>query len=104
MRAARWIVAGAATLFLGSAGWTLSYTVPDESFPAILAGEDMALVQANCTACHSLDYIASQPRGKDATFWKGIVTKMVHTYGAPVTPEDEAKVADLLTQKLGKVQ
>lgn len=44
-----------------------------------------------CAACHSVDYIAMQPRGKGKDFWSGEVTKMVNVYGATV--EDSARPA-----------
>lgn len=90
----------AASAFAAAAfgqGPTFSYA-PDPTPPA-LAGQDAEVVRLNCSACHSLDYIATQPRGKGAAFWRAEVDKMVHAYGAPVTPED----ADAVTAALARV-
>lgn len=95
-----YLAMGAAALCLTSAAWSLSFTPPEETVPAGLAGDDAELVRANCMACHSLDYIATQPR-KDAAFWKGTVTKMIAVYGAPVEPGDGEKIAAMLTAAYG---
>ena len=38
------------------------YKLPDET-AAFKPGPNLDVVQNNCTACHSADYIATQPRG-----------------------------------------
>ncbi len=79
-----------------------SYTLPDET--AVLAtGPNLDLVQQNCAACHSADYISTQPRGmKDPhAFWQGEVTKMQKVYGAPIEQADIGKIVDYLTQTYG---
>ena len=52
----------------------------------------------NCTACHSADYVSTQPRGpkfkKD--FWQAEVTKMIKVYGAPIDDADVGKIVDYL--------
>ena len=96
-----YLAAGAAALCLTSAAWSLSFTPPEETVPVGLAGDNAELVRVNCAACHSLDYIATQPR-KDAAFWKGTVTKMVTVYGAPVEPADGEKIAGILTTIYGQ--
>jgi len=57
------------------------------------AGPDAELVAAHCAACHSLDYILTQPPGKGAAFWQAEVTKMVGVYGAPVPPAEAARIS-----------
>lgn len=59
-------------------------------------GPDEQMVQAQCSLCHSLDYITTQPPGKDLAFWTAIVNKMVKVFGAPLPAEDVAKVAAYL--------
>jgi hypothetical protein len=44
---------------------------------------NVALIEANCTPCHSLRYIEMQPALSYHT-WEKIVDKMIITYGAPV--------------------
>ena len=76
----------------------VSYTLPDET-AAFKPGPDLDVVQNNCTACHSADYINTQPRGpkfkKD--FWQAEVTKMIKVYGAPIDDADVGKIVDYLT-------
>ena len=87
-----------ATLSLGSANAApVSYTLPEET-AAFKPGPNLDVVQNNCTACHSADYINTQPRGpkfkKD--FWQAEVTKMIKVYGAPIDDADVGKIVDYL--------
>jgi sulfite dehydrogenase (cytochrome) subunit B len=75
----------------------VSYALPDET-AAFKPGPNLEVVQNNCTACHSTDYIQTQPRGpkfkKD--FWQAEVTKMIKVYGAPIDDADVGKIVDYL--------
>ena len=75
----------------------VSYKLPDET-AAFKPGPNLEVVQNNCTACHSADYIRTQPRGpkfkKD--FWQAEVTKMIKVYGAPIDDADVGKIVDYL--------
>jgi mono/diheme cytochrome c family protein len=75
----------------------VTYTLPDET-AAFKPGPNLEVVQNNCTACHSADYINNQPRGpkfkKD--FWQAEVTKMIKVYGAPIDDADVGKIVDYL--------
>ena len=75
----------------------VSYKLPDET-AAFKPGPNLELVQNNCTACHSADYVNTQPRGpkfkKD--FWQAEVTKMIKVYGAPIEEADVGKIVDYL--------
>jgi mono/diheme cytochrome c family protein len=75
----------------------VSYTLPEET-AALRPGPNLEVVQNNCTACHSADYISTQPRGpkfkKD--FWQAEVTKMIKVYGAPIDDADVGKIVDYL--------
>ena len=77
----------------------VSYTLPDEN-AAFRPGPNLETVQNNCTACHSVDYVQTQPKGpkfkKD--FWQAEVTKMIKVYGAPIEEGDIPKIVDYLTQ------
>ncbi len=76
----------------------VTYALPEET-AAFKPGPDLDVVQANCGACHSSDYIMTQPRGpkfgKD--FWQAEVTKMIAVFGAPIEPADVPKIVDYLT-------
>ncbi|MDB5633119.1 MAG: sulfite:cytochrome oxidoreductase subunit [Tardiphaga sp.] len=93
----------ATTVIVGSGLVTLhakpiTYVLPDET-AAFKPGPGVEVAQNNCTACHSADYIQTQPRGakfkKD--FWQAEVTKMIKVYGAPIDDGDAGKIIDYLT-------
>ena len=74
------------------------YALPDET-AAFKPGANLETVQNNCTACHSADYIKTQPRGEKfkKDFWAAEVTKMIKVYGAPIEDADIGKIVDYLT-------
>jgi hypothetical protein len=49
-----------------------------------------------CTACHSADYISTQPSGKGKPFWQAEVQKMIKVYGATIAQDDAAVIANYL--------
>jgi uncharacterized protein (DUF697 family) len=77
----------------------ISYALPNET-TKLKPGPNVEAVQSNCTACHSIDYIQTQPRGpkfkKD--FWQAEVTKMIKVYGAPIDDADAGKIVEYLAQ------
>jgi hypothetical protein len=75
----------------------VSYTLPEET-AAFRPGPNLEAAQNNCTACHSADYINSQPRGQKPRkdFWQAEVTKMIKVYGAPIDDADVGKIVDYL--------
>jgi mono/diheme cytochrome c family protein len=86
----RKLLLAAALLAGGSAlAAPVSFTLPQET-AAFAPGPDVALVEANCGACHSADYVSTQPRGlpNPAAFWTGEVTKMRRVYKADIAEAD----------------
>jgi sulfite dehydrogenase (cytochrome) subunit B len=83
--------------FVAADAAPVSYTLPEET-AAFKPGPNLEVVKNNCTACHSADYINTQPRGdkfrKD--FWQAEVTKMIKVYGAPIGEGDAGKIVDYL--------
>jgi mono/diheme cytochrome c family protein len=74
----------------------INYQVPDE-VAAFKPGPNREIVQGNCSACHSADYINTQPPMKDKNgFWQAEVTKMIKVYGAPIDDADVGKIVDYL--------
>ncbi len=75
----------------------ISYQLPEET-AAFGPGPNQDAVLGNCTACHSADYIKTQPQGatfkKD--FWQAEVTKMIKVYGAPIDDADVGKIVNYL--------
>jgi sulfite dehydrogenase (cytochrome) subunit B len=76
----------------------VSYKLPDET-AAFKPGANLDTVQNNCTACHSADYVKTQPCGEKfrKDFWAAEVTKMIKVYGAPIEDADVGKIVDYLT-------
>ena len=56
-----------------------------------------------CMACHSPDYIATQPRHlpNPRAFWQSEVVKMKAAYGAPIEADDIPKLVEYLVQAYG---
>ena len=75
-----------------------TYELPPET-ATFKPGPGLDVVQGNCGACHSSDYIQTQPRGpkfgKD--FWQAEATKMITVFGAPIDPKDVPAIVDYLT-------
>ena len=63
------------------------------------AGRDM--VEANCVACHSLDYIVSNSPFMTRQVWDAEVTKMIKAFGAPISDADAKEIVDYLTANYG---
>lgn len=77
----------------------LDYKTPEET-AAFKPGANLDVVQNNCMACHSADYVKTQPRGPKfkRDFWQAEVTKMIKVYGAPIDDADAGKIADYLAE------
>ena len=63
--------------------------------PILPPGRGLEAVQINCVTCHSPRLITNQPDFTRAQ-WTDTVHKMVNTFGAHVTPEDQEKIIDYL--------
>ena len=59
------------------------------------AGQDIA--ESNCLACHSSDYISTQPPGRGKTFWQAEVTRMRKAFGAHISDDDAKTIAEYLS-------
>jgi mono/diheme cytochrome c family protein len=97
------ICGAAAATLLGAAALAQPVTIdlPFGEVPAELADPGAQVVVGNCSACHSLDYVTTQPRGKGAAFWRDSVTKMINVYQAPIAPEEAEAVARVLAERFG---
>lgn len=58
-------------------------------------------VEANCSGCHSLDYIAMNSPFPSAALWDAEVTKMVKAFGAPISEADAKVIAEYLKKNYG---
>ncbi len=95
------VLAPVGLLSAAVAAMPVTFTLPEESVPAELADAEGEVVANQCSACHSLEYITTQPRGKGAQFWKDSVAKMITVYKAPIEPADADAVATVLAKKFG---
>lgn len=66
------------------------------------AGTGRERVEANCIACHSLDYIGMNSPFLDRKGWEGTVNKMIKVMGAPVSEADARAIVDYLQANYGK--
>ena len=75
----------------------VEYKLPEET-AALKPGPNLEVAQNNCTACHSNDYIKTQPIMKSKKdFWQAEVVKMIKVYGAPIDDADIPKIVEYLT-------
>ena len=58
-------------------------------------------VEANCVACHSLDYIVANSPFMNRQVWDAEVTKMIKAYGAPISDADAKVIVDYLVANYG---
>ncbi len=65
-------------------------------------GPGKDLVEANCVACHSLDYIQMNSPFLDKKGWEASVNKMIKVFGAPIKEEDVQKIVEYLSKYYGK--
>jgi sulfite dehydrogenase (cytochrome) subunit B len=58
-------------------------------------------VEANCSGCHSLDYIPMNSPFPSAALWDAEVTKMIKAFGAPIGDADAKVIGDYLKANYG---
>jgi mono/diheme cytochrome c family protein len=80
----------------------VSYVAPRES-AHLAAGQGSDLAEGQCGACHSLDYITTQPRPlpQPSAFWTAEVAKMKKAYGARISDQDSAAIIAYLAANYG---
>jgi cytochrome c5 len=97
------VLAGAAAALLSEpAVGQSAITLPLETAvyrQSELAG--YALVQRNCVACHSAQYVTTQPPTSTRAYWDATVKKMKKPFGAPFPDEDVAAMVDYLVNTYG---
>jgi hypothetical protein len=86
---------GAVSITLGADTWKL----PTET-TTLKPGPGAPLVVANCTICHSADYISTQPRLTRAQ-WQASIVKMQQKYGAPIATNSIAPLVEYLADAYG---
>jgi mono/diheme cytochrome c family protein len=58
-------------------------------------------LEANCNACHSLDYIQMNSPFPNAALWEVEVKKMIGTFGAPINDDDAKAILEYLKTNYG---
>jgi mono/diheme cytochrome c family protein len=64
-------------------------------------GPALDKVQANCSSCHSLDYIPMNSPFLNTAGWNAEVTKMIKAMGAPIGDADAKAIVDYLAKNYG---
>jgi len=78
-----------------------SPALADEKPVALKQAPGLDKVEANCAACHSLDYIQMNSPFMNAATWDAEVTKMIKAFGAPISDADAAAIKDYLKANYG---
>ena len=95
------VAMSAMTVAMASAGTALaeplSYELPDET-ATFKPGKGVEAAENNCAACHSADYINTQPPGMGEAFWTAEVHKMIATYHAPIEEADAKAIVEYLAK------
>ena len=81
---------------------SITTAAADETSLRLTEGPGLTQVQANCSMCHSLDYILMNSPFQDKAAWEKTVNKMVKVMGAPLTAEDITAVVAYLDTHYGK--
>ena len=79
-----------------------STSLADESAVQLKDAAGRDLIERNCIACHSLDYIPMNSPFLDRKGWEGSVTKMINVMGAPIAADDVPGIVDYLVRNYGK--
>jgi mono/diheme cytochrome c family protein len=91
----RAMIVAAAMLLLGAPA------VADEKPVRLKQAPGLEKVEANCAACHSLDYVTMNSPFLNSAQWEAEVTKMINVMGAPIDATDAKIIADYLKENYG---
>jgi sulfite dehydrogenase (cytochrome) subunit B len=90
------------TIALLSAAMTVAAIAGAVEKPvALKQASGLDKVEANCGACHSLDYVPMNSKFLNAAGWNAEVAKMINAFGAPINAADAKTIADYLTANYG---
>ncbi len=73
----------------------------DEHSIELKKAPGVEVVEANCAACHSLDYIQMNSPFLNSAGWDAEMDKMIKTFGAPIDDADAKIIADYLKANYG---
>ena len=86
---------------VGSAVLLFSVNARAQENVELKPGAGLQTVEANCTACHSLDYPRINSVFLKRQGWEAVVNKMINAFGAPIKPVDAKVIVDYLTENYG---
>jgi hypothetical protein len=75
--------------------------VGDETQIQMKDAPETPVLLANCSGCHSLDYVQMNSRFIKRAGWEAEVHKMIAVMGAPVSDADAAQLVEYLTREYG---
>jgi hypothetical protein len=64
-------------------------------------GTGRDLVEVNCGACHSLDYVEMNSPFLDQEKWAATIKKMIEKFGAPIAEGDVPGITEYLATNYG---
>ena len=109
MRNRSWIAAMVAVATLGGLG--VAFAAPKTiTLPADTAQlrasplPGYAKAQADCTVCHSAEYMLYQPPNATRAYWDAMTKRMKTVFKAPFSEEDIPALVDYLTATYGNQQ
>lgn len=88
--------------FIATASFAMEIDMPVETAvyrPSDLPG--FKLVQKNCVACHSAQYVTTQPPNSTRNFWLATIHKMEKVYAAPIDEKEIPEMVDYLVKLYG---
>ena len=92
----RWIAIFAALAFVPARASA------DETAVHLKQAPGVDVVESQCGACHSLDYIVMNSPFLNAAQWDEKVAKMIKAFGAPIDPADAKTSGSYLKENYGE--
>jgi len=74
----------------------------DESKIKLKQAPGVEKIEANCVACHSLDYLPMNAPFLNRAGWDAEVAKMINAFGAPIEDADAKVIGDYLQAHYGR--
>jgi hypothetical protein len=96
MHALRLLAIGATTSLLA-----VAVAHADETAIRMKDAPEKMLIAANCSGCHSLDYIQMNSPFLKRAGWEAEVQKMIRVMGAPIAEADAPKIVGYLAREYG---
>jgi hypothetical protein len=75
--------------------------VAEEKGVQLKQGAGLEKLEANCTGCHSLDYVPMNSPFLNPAGWDAEVAKMINAFGAPIEAADAKVIAEYLKSNYG---